>query len=793
MNIRRLLLGLALVVVSTTLFSPMAMASLGAGGLSRPIEDEEPVLPLALTDLIVEPDTNVSGRYPLSVTFQSVSLVNGNPITSWLWDFKDGVTSREQNPTHVFYGIQRRSVTLSVAYTENGIAKSAEDYCLITAILPSPSTLDEASLAGLQASFRGMREMIEKHPSRNTFNLGTVEYDNVWYGFPRQYPPLPCEAEGISCQLRHWHSCPAESPCGCTCNYCLSDPRIPSDHWVTLPLDNTIGNTNTCTRDYLSYEFNTITQCNSTLMPSIARNATLDPVSHDPSVTYNYGFAQDTIDFANENNMQTYAPAGLLYFLPSWIAHNAYTHELTAPAIKDWITGDGGYLDTMISNFNTASSTNAYRYYNVVNEFLPDSPWSEPTCFADLAETNTEFKSWPSGSANDERWHYWPWHVLADENNQGSAELCEEAFFDAYRIANTATMNSTLVYNDYGIEFKNNDGTTTVQPKYRRLMKLLEYCDAENVPLDAVGFQMHLPAWSCLRYSGSFSVEAAQLRSIRDALRGVEEAGYTPIISEMDIRIGFPASGSNDYLYLNDRMDGDNDSNPVVDRTYRWTGLTLSAREQLQKEVYESILNASLAVTSLAAVLFWDITDECSWLNMPGSIPAGVATPGYPDAGSCRPCLFGDNPATTTEREMWYPKPAYYGVRNAITNYFGSAFVVKDADGNEFARFVENGNIVLLKQGVTIDDDATNLTAGTNDFLIKNSAGTIVAMISPSANKIILAGSVYERQQTLSQGDHTAFRIASGSNADIVCLIDDEGNLKTKGYILLDGIPYVAD
>jgi len=38
----------------------------------------------------------------------------------------------------------------------------------------------------------------------------------------------------------------------------------------------------------------------------------------------------------------------------------------------------------------------------------------------------------------------------------------------------------------------------------------------------------------------------------------------------------------------------------------------------------------------------------------------------------------GDDPETANEREMWFPKPAYYRVRDAFTNYFGRAFVVRD-------------------------------------------------------------------------------------------------------------------
>jgi len=41
----------------------------------------------------------VRGRSPLPVVFQDLS---SGAVTSWLWDFGDGTTSTERNPTHLY-------------------------------------------------------------------------------------------------------------------------------------------------------------------------------------------------------------------------------------------------------------------------------------------------------------------------------------------------------------------------------------------------------------------------------------------------------------------------------------------------------------------------------------------------------------------------------------------------------------------------------------------------------------------------------------------------------------------
>jgi PKD repeat protein len=54
-----------------------------------------------------------SGCAPLAVQFKDLSVAGDNPLVSWLWDFGDGTTSTQQNPSHM-YAAGLWTVTLTV-------------------------------------------------------------------------------------------------------------------------------------------------------------------------------------------------------------------------------------------------------------------------------------------------------------------------------------------------------------------------------------------------------------------------------------------------------------------------------------------------------------------------------------------------------------------------------------------------------------------------------------------------------------------------------------------------------
>lgn len=56
----------------------------------------------------------LDGCTPLTVSFTDLSVNGDGPITAWLWDFGDGFTSTQKNPTHTFSNPGTYSVSLSV-------------------------------------------------------------------------------------------------------------------------------------------------------------------------------------------------------------------------------------------------------------------------------------------------------------------------------------------------------------------------------------------------------------------------------------------------------------------------------------------------------------------------------------------------------------------------------------------------------------------------------------------------------------------------------------------------------
>ena len=70
----------------------------------------------------------VDGTVPVTVVFTDLSSAENTTITGWNWDFGDGATSTEQNPTHVYQTAGGYSVSLTAddgAGTEDTETKSA--------------------------------------------------------------------------------------------------------------------------------------------------------------------------------------------------------------------------------------------------------------------------------------------------------------------------------------------------------------------------------------------------------------------------------------------------------------------------------------------------------------------------------------------------------------------------------------------------------------------------------------------------------------------------------------------
>ena len=79
---------------------------------------------------------------PSSLTVQFTDLSTGNPgIQSWFWNFGDGGTSTEQNPSHTFYLSGSLTVSLTITYKTVQVTKTKSRYISISKAPPPKMNL----------------------------------------------------------------------------------------------------------------------------------------------------------------------------------------------------------------------------------------------------------------------------------------------------------------------------------------------------------------------------------------------------------------------------------------------------------------------------------------------------------------------------------------------------------------------------------------------------------------------------------------------------------------------------
>ena len=585
----------------------------------------------------------------------------------------------------------------------------------------------------------------------------------------------------------------------------------------------------------------------------------VQPVS--PLSPFQFYFVDQLHDYTVANKMAFVGGPGI-WWLPAWVAYGAAqtadapmnpTGRVTPQRLANALHG---YVQAFMQRYKQQNPSEVF-CWSIVNEMIKDYrddySGTDPCCatLEDLIKKQNLIDQWPGTLAKQDahtpplsdeyvinRNFWWPWYILSDRDSQTAnnpnniaADFLQTIFKNARNYDPTAK----LYLRDYGIEFRYRQAGIE-QNKYRAARRLVHLfrlghdpqpsdcgqthtpgCaplpeNDESVPIDGIALQAHLSTWSFLTYDPNDSPDGSGLRlnpnqliNVRESLRGFEEQGLRVCFSEMDLRMGIPVA-------VTGPLDG-NDERPSLDAHLGahagiWTGerpsppnvSTIDLRTRWQGLVYEALLNACLAVKAFDGIIFYDTSDETSWLNLWRPATLYPYTPGYPQAGASSPCLFGDDPNRNADnypqRQSYFPKPAYQGVRKAIANYFGNAFSVRNADGVELVRFVENGNILLMRAGTDSiceneppipDPQGGNFIVEAPTVVNGVAQQHIVAAITPDG-KLHLAGHVYENGDLpLPPATGCSFKVKCGDT--VVSYLDEDGNLVTTGYILLDGIP----
>ena len=181
----------------------------------------------------------------------------------------------------------------------------------------------------------------------------------------------------------------------------------------------------------------------------------------------------------------------------------------------------------------------------------------------------------------------------------------------AFQAARAADADVTLYYNDYNID-QNNSKTT-------KLIDMITDFQARDIPIDGVGFQMHV------------FMDYPSIASISAAMKKVVDKGLKVKITELDVAVNNPYSGG-------------------------WPGNKISSYTEAtalaQKKRYCQIVKAYLDTVPAnlrGGITVWGTTDASTWLT--------TATSAYNGEAIAWPLLFDDN---------YNDKPALRGFADAL-------------------------------------------------------------------------------------------------------------------------------
>lgn len=184
----------------------------------------------------------------------------------------------------------------------------------------------------------------------------------------------------------------------------------------------------------------------------------------------------------------------------------------------------------------------------------------------------------------------------------------------AFQAARKANANVKLYYNDYNID-QNNSKTT-------KMLEMVTDFQARNIPIDGVGFQMHV----CLNTPTAATIAAA--------LKKVADKGLLVKITELDVAINQPFC----------------DSYPA-NKITAFTQSVALAQKKRYCEIVKAYLD-SVPAAQRGGITVWGTTDANTWLN-------DLYKTQFENQKIAWPLLFDSN---------YNDKPALRGFADALQN-----------------------------------------------------------------------------------------------------------------------------
>lgn len=141
----------------------------------------------------------------------------------------------------------------------------------------------------------------------------------------------------------------------------------------------------------------------------------------------------------------------------------------------------------------------------------------------------------------------------------------------AFRTAHAADPHARLTYNDYGVEFENDEDAE----RRKLILALLRGLKQRAVPLHAVGIQSHIKAGQPYGFG----------KGLADYIAAIRGMGLQVYLTELDV--------NEDDLSFEDPAQ----------------------RDTAIAKTYTDFLQVALADPAVKLVLTWDISDRFTWLN----------------------------------------------------------------------------------------------------------------------------------------------------------------------------------
>ncbi|HVG16590.1 MAG TPA: endo-1,4-beta-xylanase [Chitinophagaceae bacterium] len=305
------------------------------------------------------------------------------------------------------------------------------------------------------------------------------------------------------------------------------------------------------------YQFNAVTPENIMKAEEI----------HPEWARYNFDIADKLVAYANKNNMQLNG-------------HTLIWHS-QLPGFVRQIKSNDSVRQFFTEHINTIASRYDGKIYSwdVVNEALNEDGTMRKSVFLD--------------------------------------KLGDDFVTDAFRLAQKASPNAKLYYNDYNIE----------QPKKRAgAIALIKKVQAAGVRIDGVGIQGH------------WHLNDVPFAEIEQSRKDFSALGIEVMFTELDINV-LPNAGNIQGADVNQRAEYQAKLNPYKD------GLPDSLQTALARD-YQRLFQLFLKYKKeITRITLWGVNDGQSWLN------------GWPIPGRTNyPLLFD---------RKFAPKPAFYSVIDA--------------------------------------------------------------------------------------------------------------------------------